>query len=171
MRSGRSLRVAAALAVLTISVAGCGRDADEDGAGAEVKDAEVAKLDPALAAHLPPGATMEMAENGRKLFITCSVCHGLDAGGTQLGPSLRDDKWVDIDGTPEQIQQVIHDGVAEPKEFATPMPPLGGGRFDAEQIRDLAAYVYAISHSAPASAAPDSAGADSTRADSAAAGR
>jgi mono/diheme cytochrome c family protein len=169
MRSGRRARIAAALAVLAIA-AGCGRDADEDGAGAEVKDAEVTKLDPALSAHLPPGATMKMAENGRKLFITCSVCHGLDAGGTQLGPSLRDEKWVDIDGTPEQIQQVIRDGVQEPKELSTPMPPLGGGRFDADQIRDLTAYVYAISHSAPAagSAAPDSAGADSARADSAA---
>jgi mono/diheme cytochrome c family protein len=152
----------AVLAVLAIATAGCGRGADdEDGAGAEVKDTAVAKLDPALAAHLPPGATMEMAENGRKLFITCSVCHGLDADGTQLGPSLRDDEWVDIDGTPEQIQRVIVEGVPEPKRLATPMPPLGGGHFDADQIRDLTAYVYAISHSTPArSAAPDSAGAE-----------
>jgi mono/diheme cytochrome c family protein len=124
-------------------------------------DAEVAKIDPVLAAHLPPGATMEMAENGRKLFITCSVCHGMDAGGTELGPSLRDGEWVDIDGTPEQIQQVIRAGVPEPKDLSTPMPPMGGGHFDANQIRDLAVYVYAISHSAPATAAPDSAPADS----------
>jgi ubiquinol-cytochrome c reductase cytochrome c subunit len=155
------------MAVLAIVAAGCGGGGgDEDGAGAEVKDTAVAKLDPTLAAHLPPGTTMEMAENGRKLFITCSVCHGLDAGGTQLGPSLRDDEWVDIDGSPEQIQQVIRDGVQEPKKLSTPMPPLGGGRFDAEQVRDLAAYVYAISHSAsaPSSSAPDSARADSAAA-------
>lgn len=162
MRSGRSMRIAAALTVLAIAAAGCGGGGDEDGARVEATDAEVARLDPALAAHLPPGATMEMAENGRKLFVTCSVCHGVDAGGTELGPSLRDGEWVDIDGSPEQIQQVIREGVPEPKELPTPMPPMGGGRFDAGQIRDLAAYVYAISHAAPAgSAAPDSAPADS----------
>jgi mono/diheme cytochrome c family protein len=160
------VRVAAALVVLAIAAVGCGGGGDEDGAGMEATDAEVAKLDPALSAHLPPGATMEMAENGRKLFVTCSVCHGADAGGTELGPSLRDGEWVDIDGSPEQIQQVIREGVPEPKKLSTPMPPLGGGRFDAEQIRDLATYVYAISHAAsPAgSAAPDSARADSAAA-------
>jgi mono/diheme cytochrome c family protein len=159
MRSGRSVRIAA-LAALAIAAAGCG-GGDEDGAGMEATDAEVAKIDPVLAAHLPPGATMEMAENGRKLFITCSVCHGMDAGGTELGPSLRDDEWVDIEGTPEQIQQVIRVGVPEPKDLSTPMPPMGGGQFDADQIRDLAVYVYAISHSAPTTAIPDTTSADS----------
>lgn len=162
MRSGRSVRIAAALVVLAIAAACGGDGGDEDGVGAEATKAGVAKLDPAFAARLPPGATMAMAENGRKLFITCSVCHGVDAGGTELGPSLRDDEWVVIDGSPEQIQQVIREGVPEPKKLSTPMPPLGGGGFDADEIRDLAVYVYAMSHSSPASApaAPDSARAE-----------
>lgn len=161
MRSGRSVRIAA-LAALAIAAAGCG--GGDDGAGVEATDAEAAKIDPVLAGHLPPGATMEMAENGRKLFVTCSVCHGLDAGGTQLGPSLRDGEWVAIDGTPEQIERVIREGVLEPRELSIPMPPMGGGNFDADQVRDLAVYVYAISHSAPATAAPDSARADTAAA-------
>ena len=135
--------------VLATTLTACS-DADGGKAGGKAGKGEeaVTKLDPALAAHLPPGATMEMAENGRTLFVTCSVCHGQDAGGTQLGPSLRDSSWVNISGAPAEIEQVIRDGVPEPKELDIPMPAMGGGSFDDAQIRDLTAYVYAISHSA-----------------------
>jgi mono/diheme cytochrome c family protein len=147
MSGGRTWRAATFgfLALLATVAGGCGGGGDGP---AEQMTEAVPKLDPALAAHLPPGATMEMAESGRKLFVTCSVCHGLDAGGTQLGPSLRDTTRITIDGTPASIERVIREGVAEPVEFATPMPPLGGGSFDEKEIGDLVAYVYALGHAA-----------------------
>lgn len=145
MRDG--WRWTAGIALATTLTACGGADGGKSGGNAD-EAVEVTKLDPALASHLPPGATMEMAENGRTLFVTCSVCHGQDAGGTQLGPSLRDSSWVTIRGTPAEIEQVIRDGVPVPKELDIPMPAMGGGDFDDAQIRDLTAYVYAISHSA-----------------------
>lgn len=168
MRGGRMQRMGATRAaavmamVVSLAVVGCGDGGGDPGEAALIEQAP--KLDPALAAHLPPGATMEMAESGRRLFVTCSVCHGPDAGGTQLGPSLRDGEWVDISGTPEEIERVIREGVPEPKVFATPMPVMGGGEFDDTQIRDLTAYVYALGHAnaLPAdSVAPDTAGSPS----------
>ena len=94
-----------------------------------------------------------MVEEGRKLFLTCAVCHGLDARGTQLGPSLRDAEWADVDSSLAEIEQVIRSGVPDPSDFDTPMPVLGGGDFDAKQVRALAAYVLAVSQR------PDSTGA------------
>jgi mono/diheme cytochrome c family protein len=154
-RGGLTLLLALAVA------AGCGDDEGEEPANVAVHE-RVTALDPVLAAHLPPGATMETAETGRKLFITCAVCHGLDARGTQLGPSLRTGRWIDLSsGSLEEIEGLIRAGVPDPKEFATPMPVLGGGAFDDEQVRAIATYVYAISHAAAADApAADTAGAD-----------
>lgn len=150
---GRQTWVGTALLGLGM-LAGCGDGGNKpQGAGEEARDKEVAALNPALAQHLPPGATMEMAEEGRKLFTVCAVCHGLDARGNQLGPSLRDQEWIDISGSPEEIQQVIRNGVPEPKEYPIPMPVMGGGDFTDAQVQALTAYVYAISHDAPAPAA------------------
>jgi mono/diheme cytochrome c family protein len=152
-----------ALLVALAAAAASGGDEGEEPASVAPHE-RVTALDPALAAHLPPGATMETAQTGRKLFITCAVCHGLDAGGTQLGPSLRTGRWIDLStGELEEIEGVIRTGVPEPKEFDNPMPVLGGGAFDDAQVRAIATYVYAVARAAAADAPPDSAGADSAR--------
>jgi mono/diheme cytochrome c family protein len=138
-----------AATVVAVSVlAGCDRT---DAASGSEPDAEpeVAEFDSALAANLPPGVTPELAETGRVLFLPCAVCHGLDGRGNQLGPSLRDTEWTHITGTLEEIERVIRDGVPAPRDYPVPMAPMGGGDFDDEELRAVAAYVFAISRSTP----------------------
>ncbi len=78
---------------------------------------------------------------------TCAVCHGANAKGTPgLAPDLTDAKWLNGDGSYGFIVGVVQKGVAEPKESPAPMPPLGGANLSAEQVRAVAAYVYALSH-------------------------
>src|SRR5690606_36033392 len=107
---------------------------------------------------LPPGVSAGQVEQGRELFVTCAVCHGLDAGGTQLGPSLRDAEWIHITGTLDEIEGVIRSGVPSPRTYPVPMAEMGGAGLDDEQLRAVASYVYAISRAAPASS-PGSPGA------------
>ena len=125
---------------------GCGSDSAAAGDTARTASKqEVEAFDPTLARNLPPNVTPEAAQEGREQFLVCATCHGPDARGTQLGPALRDQEWIHIDGSFEQIQQVIRTGVPDPEEFPVPMPPGGGGAFTDEQLREVAAYVYALS--------------------------
>lgn len=108
----------------------------------------------ALAAgSVPPGVTAEDVERGRELFLPCAVCHGLDGRGNQLGPSLRDSVWIHIDGSVQQIEQIVRSGVPEPEEYPVLMVPMGGGDFDAAELRAVSSYVYAISHPTSGSSA------------------
>lgn len=122
-------------------------------AGAEEEPTE-GEADPAsttvvlAAGSVPPSVTAEDVERGRELFLPCAVCHGLDGRGNQLGPSLRDSVWVHIDGSLQQIEQIIRTGIAEPEEYPVLMVPMGGGDFDAAELRAVSSYVYAISHPA-----------------------
>lgn len=139
---------ACALAVVS-GLAGCERGGGRADAGAEADTAvQPTALDPALASRLPPGVSFQMAEQGRSLFTVCSVCHGRDGGGTQLGPSLRDQEWLHGEGTMEQIVEVVRNGVSEPVEYPVPMPVMGGGDFTDEQLQALAAYVYLLGQGA-----------------------
>ena len=96
----------------------------------------------------PPGATREQVAAGGKLFgaQTCTGCHGADGKGTPLGPDLTSGKWLWGDGSVASIRKIIQDGVAMPKQYRSPMPPLGGAQLSAAQQQDLAAYVWAIAH-------------------------
>lgn len=149
-------RTRASMAALAlILAAGCGGDdADPRAPAAVATEEEIEPFDRRLAANLPAGVTVEVAEEGRELYIVCATCHGLDARGTQLGPSLRDREWIGISGDFQSIQRVIVEGVAEPEQFEIPMPVGGGGNFTADQVRAIAAYVFALSHDEPAAAAP-----------------
>lgn len=102
---------------------------------------------PTLAAGAPAGVTQEMVEEGAQLYGTiCSACHGPGGTGTPAAPALNDAQWVNISGGFEDIVNVIHTGVPAPREYPAAMPPLGGGSFDDNQVRALAAYVFALSH-------------------------
>ena len=140
-----------AAGALAMSVfAGCDRTA----ASGSEPDAEpmAAEIDSTLAANLPPGVTPELAETGRALFLPCAVCHGLDGRGNQLGPSLRDTEWTHITGSIEEIERLVREGVPAPRDYPVPMAPMGGGDFDEQELRAVAAYVFAISRSTPAPA-------------------
>ncbi|HEX2189021.1 MAG TPA: c-type cytochrome [Longimicrobiaceae bacterium] len=139
---------AVALLMAAAPLAGCGgeRAGGEDAArGAAQEEPDDSVLPRPAGVALPQGVTAEMVGEGRRLFgTTCVVCHGPDARGTQLAPSLRDGEWLNVSGDFGEIERLIHTGVPEPEEHPVPMPPDGGGVFTAEQVRSLAAYVYSL---------------------------
>jgi mono/diheme cytochrome c family protein len=98
------------------------------------------------AANMPPGVTQEMVEEGQRLYGTvCVACHGPAGSGTAAAPALNDTQWVGISDTYDAILNVIHTGVAQPRQYPGQMPARGGGNFTDEQTRAIAAYVYALS--------------------------
>jgi mono/diheme cytochrome c family protein len=82
----------------------------------------------------------------------CTGCHGNDGAGTSLGPNLRSGQWAWSDGSVDGIAATITRGVAEPKQFRSPMPALGGAQLSPDEVHALAAFVWGFSH-APASGA------------------
>jgi len=133
----RGQRLLPALLALALAACDPGAETEPDPAetGAADTDAEVA-----------PGVPAAFADRGEELWEggVCTVCHASDAGGTQLGPSLRDGEWNRIDGDMEGLVRVIRDGLADPGEYPVPMPPLGGGDFDEDDVRALAAFLYRL---------------------------
>lgn len=144
--------------VVAAGVAACGGDTGEEEVGAETEQpAQTAQpetgqqgqqvaLGPA-----PEGATQEMVQQGQQIFTgngNCFTCHGMDATGTQLAPDQTDSEWINIEGeaTWEAIQEVVRNGVPNPVEHPSPMPPMGGAQLTDEEIAAVSAYVYAISH-------------------------
>jgi mono/diheme cytochrome c family protein len=97
---------------------------------------------------LPEGVTTEMVAQGQVIFNTmiCFSCHGANGVGTPLGPPMTDTEWLNIDGSYESIMEVVRTGVPQPQEFAAPMLPMGGIQLTDDQIRQVSAYVYVLSH-------------------------
>lgn len=75
----------------------------------------------------------------------CFTCHGQNAEGSALAPSLTDQEWINIDGSLASIAQVVHQGVPQPKQHTSPMPAFSGVLTE-DQIRAVTAYVYSRSH-------------------------
>ena len=44
------------------------------------------------------------------------------------------------------IQKTITTGVASPKNYRGPMPPMGGGQLSQDQLAAVAAYVHSLAH-------------------------
>jgi glucose/arabinose dehydrogenase/mono/diheme cytochrome c family protein len=103
---------------------------------------------------VPPGATLEMVALGAQIYrgqvggAACTGCHGQNGQGTVLGPDLTGKKWLWGDGSYAAITKTITDGVSQPKQFRSPMPPMGGAQLSAEQVSAVAAYVWSLSHKA-----------------------
>jgi glucose/arabinose dehydrogenase/mono/diheme cytochrome c family protein len=101
---------------------------------------------------VPPGATREMVALGERIYrgqvggAACTGCHGDSGQGTPLGPPLTGPKWLWSDGSYDGIKKTITEGVAQPKQYRSPMPPMGGAQLTPEQVSAVAAYVWAISH-------------------------
>jgi mono/diheme cytochrome c family protein len=89
-----------------------------------------------------------MVAQGQEIFnnMICFSCHGANGVGTPLGPPMTDTEWLNIDGSYESIMEIVRTGVAQPKEFAAPMLPMGGIQLTDDQIRQVSAYVYSLSH-------------------------
>lgn len=146
MRRADLVRVVAVLA-LAGALAGCDRGGEAKPAaqGAPEADATDGSAPPPGTRPLPAGVTPAMAAQARKLYgETCMVCHGPDAAGTQLGPSLRDEEWLEGSGQLPELVRVIREGVPQPQQYPVPMPPYGGGGYTDEEVGALAAYVYSL---------------------------
>ncbi len=120
-----------------------------DAAAAPAPEAPAAA--PAAAVELPPGVTAEMVAAGKTIFHSngnCFTCHGADAKGTPLAPDLTDATWLNADGTYDGIAKVITTGVPVPKDktHPSPMPPKGGSTITDDQVKQVAGYVYSLSH-------------------------
>jgi mono/diheme cytochrome c family protein len=101
----------------------------------------------------PSGATIQMVVRGDSIFHgraaggLCYVCHGADANGTPLGPSLLGKQWLTGSGSYQFILQRVTEGMPAPTPpFLSPMPPKGGVPLSSQDISAVAAYVYSISH-------------------------
>jgi mono/diheme cytochrome c family protein len=102
---------------------------------------------------VPPGATRKMVQLGDRIYhgevggAGCTGCHGANGEGTPLGPPLIKHKWLWSDGGYAGIKETIIDGVPQPKQYRSPMPPMGGAQLTPDQASALAAYVWSLSHS------------------------
>ncbi len=100
----------------------------------------------------PEGATDVMVQEGSEIYAgagICVACHGPDATGA-IGPDLTDAEWLIGDGEYEQLVAQILEGVSA-EEATNPlgaiMPPKGGAAITEAQVRSVAAYIWALSHS------------------------
>lgn len=104
---------------------------------------------PVSAQGLPTGVTQAMVDKGNEIFHKaglCYACHGQDAKGL-VGPNLTDDVWLHSKGTYDDIVKQILSGV--PKEVSksgVPMPAKGGSSITDDDVKNVAAYVYSLSH-------------------------
>jgi glucose/arabinose dehydrogenase/mono/diheme cytochrome c family protein len=106
----------------------------------------------AAALPVPEGSTRETVELGQRIYrgqvggAACTGCHGDNGEGTPLGPALTGKKWLWSDGSYAGIKKTITEGVSQPKQYRSPMPPMGGAQLTPEQASAVAAYVWALSH-------------------------
>jgi mono/diheme cytochrome c family protein len=104
---------------------------------------------PAAAAAACPVSDQRLVDARRVVFSGtghCFACHGPNAQGTALAPNLTDAPWLDIDGSYAAIAGLVRTGVAKPRQYATPMPALGGAALSGSQVCAVAAYLYSLTH-------------------------
>jgi glucose/arabinose dehydrogenase/cytochrome c5 len=101
---------------------------------------------------VPQGTTPAMVASGDRIYhgevggAACAGCHGANATGSPLGPDLTSKKWLWSHGSYAGILKTIREGVANPKEYRSPMPAMGGAQLTPDQVAAVAAYVWALSH-------------------------
>lgn len=152
-------RAASAAALLAFGLAACG--GGEKAADTSAAMAPAAEAAPAAAVTQgpppgapPAGATVAMLALGDSIFHgqaaggLCYTCHGMDAKGGPLAPSLVDTTWITGDGSYAFIQKRVTEGMATPTApYVAPMLPMGGAQLTPDQVKAVSAYVYSISHS------------------------
>jgi glucose/arabinose dehydrogenase/cytochrome c5 len=101
---------------------------------------------------VPPGSTADEVALGKKIFdgdvagATCAGCHGAGGVGSPVGADLTAGTWLWSDGSIAGLTKTIMEGVETPKAHAGAMPPLGGVDLTRDQVKAVAAYVWAIGH-------------------------
>jgi hypothetical protein len=69
-----------------------------------------------------------------------------NATGSPFGPNLRAKKWLWSDGSYAGTLKTIREGVRQPKEYRSPMPPMGGAQLTSDQLAAVSTYFWALSH-------------------------
>jgi mono/diheme cytochrome c family protein len=106
---------------------------------------------PARAQGLPSGVTQDQVDKGKAVFTgagNCYACHGQNAQG-MLGPTtnLVNHQWLHSDGSYPAIVAYIKKGVTkEESKSGIPMPARGGSNINDDQVNQVAAYVWSLSH-------------------------
>lgn len=140
-----------AVAVLLVALAACAKKADQNAAATDTTSTAAANTAsapaaaPTMPSQLPPGVTPEMVTEGQTIFTStgnCYTCHGPDAKGTQLAPNLTDTEWLNITGKYDEIVNLVHTGVPQPKQHPAPMPAMGGAQLTDDQVKAVAAFVW-----------------------------
>lgn len=98
---------------------------------------------------LPSGVTESIIAEGRKIYSgrgLCYLCHGaMPEGG--IGPSLSDSTWIQSGGRYEEIVTQVFNGTSkEDSKTGVAMPPRGGSLISDDEVRTVAAYIWAVSH-------------------------
>ena len=96
---------------------------------------------------LPPGVTESVIAEGKKIYGgrgLCYLCHGAVPDGG-IGPSLSDSTWIRSEGRYEEIvAQVFNGTTREEAKTGVAMPPRGGSHISDEEVRAVAAYIWAV---------------------------
>jgi len=99
-----------------------------------------------------PEVTPELIAQGQALYAgagNCRTCHGASGQGTNFGPSLADGEWLWFDADSPtlvtEIAEIIRTGIPEPRAGGVPMPAMGGGNLNDDQLLALGAYVASLS--------------------------
>jgi len=104
---------------------------------------------------VPEGSTANLVALGARVYhgqvggAMCTGCHGANGTGSPLGPDLTKKKWLWSDGSFAGILKVINNGVPQPKQYRSPMPPMGGAQLSDAEASAVAAYVWGLSHQPP----------------------
>jgi len=98
---------------------------------------------------LPAGVTEGVIADGKRIYGgkgLCFLCHGaVPQGG--IGPNLTDSTWLRSSGRYEEIVSQVFSGTSrEDSKTGIAMPPRGGSKISDEEVRAVAAYIWAVSH-------------------------
>jgi glucose/arabinose dehydrogenase/cytochrome c5 len=102
----------------------------------------------------PPGVSADQVALGDRIFHgrasggTCAGCHGSNAKGSPIGSDLSSGQWLWSDGSLPALIATINAGVLAPKAHSGAMPPRGGAPLSDADVQAVAAYVWAVGHTA-----------------------
>jgi mono/diheme cytochrome c family protein len=99
----------------------------------------------------PNQVTDSAVARGRELFHgagNCAACHGVEGVGTDSGAPLAQGVWLHGEDSYEGIlSRVVHGIPMKESTRGTAMPMRGWNTLSDREVRDVAAYVWLISHS------------------------
>jgi glucose/arabinose dehydrogenase/mono/diheme cytochrome c family protein len=155
-RGGPGADSAAATTPCPSATAPAGKVSVDDAKPPEGTHPDAGNADATSSLPVPAGASKEMVVLGDRIYhgqvggAACTGCHGANATGTPLGPDLSGKHWLWGDGSYAAIAKIISAGVPQPKQYRSPMPPMGGAQLSSDQVSAVAAYIWALSHRTPA---------------------